>query len=241
MLVGQQALFGDSYRGKVMGAGDLNLQDWFVPVLFQEAQDPRLLPQLPSEQAKILLTERRRLSLGRLPAEPPHTFIGRSRELLRLERLLLPDAPPELRYTVVRGVGGEGKTTLTAEFARWMVGTNRFARAAFVSFDPNNTRGCGDARSLLDSLGQQLLPEGDRWSVAEHEWKEAVQRVERALRDHPTIVVLDNLESVLPSNYGVQNTGFSRNKSDAEPPPPEDTVLQVKRKLRSSDQIFCRF
>ncbi|MDQ3011405.1 MAG: tetratricopeptide repeat protein, partial [Acidobacteriota bacterium] len=198
MLAGQHALFGDTYRGQVAGAGDLNLQDWFVPVLFQEANDPRLLTQLPSERARQLQTERRRLSLGRLPAEPPHTFIGRSRELLRLERLLLPDAPPELRYAVVRGVGGEGKTTLTAELARWMVGTNRFARAAFVSFDPNNERGCGDARSLLDSLGQQLLPEGERWSVAEHEWKEAVQQVERALRDHPTILVLDNLESVLP-------------------------------------------
>nr|MDQ3011639.1 CHAT domain-containing protein [Acidobacteriota bacterium] len=199
MLAGQHALFGDTYRGKVAGAGDLNLQDWFVPVLFQEAQDPRLLTQLPSNEARQLQAERRRLSLGRLPTEPPHTFIGRSRELLRLERLLLPEAKPELRYAVVRGVGGEGKTTLAAELARWLVATNRFERAAFVSFDPNDPRGCSDARSLLDSLGQQLLPEGERWSVAEHEWKVAVQQVERALRDHPTILVLDNLESVLPT------------------------------------------
>jgi len=198
MLAGQHALFGDPYRGKVAGAGDLNLQDWFVPVLFQEAQDPRLLTQLPSEQARRLQSERRRLSLGRLPAEPPHTFIGRSRELLALERLLLPDAPPELAYAVVRGVGGEGKTTLAAELARWLVQTNRFRRAAFVSFDPNDERGCGDARSMLDSLGKQLLPGGERWSVAEREWKVAVQQVERALGDHPTILVLDNLESALP-------------------------------------------
>jgi tetratricopeptide (TPR) repeat protein len=198
MLAGQHALFGDPFRGKVAGAGDLNLQDWFVPLLFQEANDPRLLTQLPSEQARQLQTERRRLSLGRLPDPPQHTFIGRSRELLRLERLLLPDVPPELAFAVVRGVGGEGKTTLSAELARWMVSANRFERTAFVSFDPNDTRGCGDARSLLDSLGQQLLPEGERWSVAEHEWKEAVQQVERALRDHPTILVLDNLESILP-------------------------------------------
>ncbi|HEX9001529.1 MAG TPA: CHAT domain-containing protein, partial [Blastocatellia bacterium] len=199
MLAGQRALQTDSHRGKIAGAGELRLQDWFVPVLYQEAQDPRLVPQRPSADAQQVDDTRRRLSLGRLPLEPPHSFIGRSRELLRLERLLLPEARPEFRYAVVRGVGGEGKTTLAAELARWLVATNRFERAAFVSFDPNDPRGCGDPRSLLDSLGQQLLPEGERWSVAEHEWKEAVQHVERALRDHPTILVLDNLESIFPS------------------------------------------
>ena len=42
MLAGQAALFEDPYRFKVMGAGDLKLQDWFVPVLYQEAADPQL-------------------------------------------------------------------------------------------------------------------------------------------------------------------------------------------------------
>jgi CHAT domain-containing protein len=41
MLAGQLALQTDSYRGRIMGAGDLRLQDWFVPVLYQETQDPR--------------------------------------------------------------------------------------------------------------------------------------------------------------------------------------------------------
>src|SRR5881398_943605 len=36
MLAGQEALFGNTYRGKIMGAGELRLQDWFVPVLYQE-------------------------------------------------------------------------------------------------------------------------------------------------------------------------------------------------------------
>ncbi|MGD1928511.1 MAG: CHAT domain-containing protein [Leptolyngbyaceae cyanobacterium] len=34
MLAGQEALYGDPYRFKIMGAGDLELQDWFVPVLY---------------------------------------------------------------------------------------------------------------------------------------------------------------------------------------------------------------
>lgn len=223
MVAGQQALQTDSYRGRVMGAGDLHLEDWFVPVLYQEAQDPRLVTRLPSDHARQLQEKQRRLSLGSLPSPPQHTFIGRSRELLKLERLLMKEAPAELNYAVVRGVGGQGKTTLAAEAARWLVRTGRFRRAAFVSLEHYT-----DARGALDSLGKQLLPEGDNWSVAHFtDLRQAFQPVARALNDHPTIIVLDNLESVLPSNYGVQSTGFSRNASDANSLPAEAGTLNV--------------
>lgn len=54
----------------------------------------------------------------------------------------------------------------------------------------------------LDELGRQLLPAGDNWSVAQYpDLKQALQPVERALGDHPTIIVLDNIESVLPGNF----------------------------------------
>jgi tetratricopeptide (TPR) repeat protein len=202
MLAGQRALQTDTYRGRIMGAGDLHLQDWFVPVLYQEAQDPPLVTRLPSEQARQLLETQRRLSLGLLPSPPPHMFIGRSRELLKLERLLMKEAPAGLRYAVVRGVGGQGKTTLAVEAARWLVRTGRFRRAAFVSLEHYT-----DARGVLDSLGKQLLPEGDNWSVAHFpDLQQALQPVERALSDHPTIIVLDNLESILPSTKSHEET-----------------------------------
>src|SRR5919198_2212302 len=44
------------------------------------------------------------------------------------------------------------------------------------------------------------LPEGDNWSVAQYpDLRQALQPVERALRNHSTLIVLDNLESVLPA------------------------------------------
>ena len=145
-----------------------------------------------------LQAAQRRLSLGRLPDPPPHEFQGRSRELLALERLLDAEA-----YAAIRGQGGEGKTTLAVELARWLVRTGRHARAAFVSFEQYT-----DARGVLDSLGQQLLPEGDAWSVADFpDLKRALQPVERTLRDRPTVIVLDNLESVLPDKTGQQPPG----------------------------------
>lgn len=64
MLAGQQALFADTWRGKILGAGDLRLQDWFVPVLYQEEQDPQLLTKIPPEEVRQLQAKKRRLSLG---------------------------------------------------------------------------------------------------------------------------------------------------------------------------------
>jgi tetratricopeptide (TPR) repeat protein len=193
MIAGQRELHRDTARGKVMGAGELHLQDWFVPVLYQEEQDPQLITKLAPAAVQQLQEKQRRLRLGALPDPPAHAFQGRSRELLALERLL-----SNQPYAVVRGQGGAGKTTLATELARWLVRTNRFRRAAFVSLEQYS-----DARSVLDSLGQQLLPEGENYSVAQYtDLKQALQPVERALNDRATIIVLDNLESVLPDATG---------------------------------------
>lgn len=197
MIAGQRELHRDAKRGKVMGAGELLLQDWFVPVLYQEEQDPQLITRLPAKEVQQLQARQRRLSLGELP-ELPHEFQGRSRELLALERLLHRET-----YAVVRGQGGAGKTTLAVELARWLVRTGRFRRASFVSFEQYT-----DARGVLDSIGRQLLPEADKYSVSHYpDVKQALQPVERALRDRATIIVLDNVESVLDVRQAASLSG----------------------------------
>lgn len=197
MLAGQRALHDDTWRGKIMGAGDLRLQDWFVPVIYQEKQDPQLITKIPAKEVQHLEAKKRKLSLGALPDEPPHKFQGRSRELLALERLL-----HRQPWAVVRGGGGAGKTTLAAELARWLTRTGRFERAAFVSLEHHR-----DARAMLDTLGHQLLPDGDKYSVAQFDnFDKALKPLERALADHPTIVVIDNVESILPTREsGISN------------------------------------
>lgn len=193
MLAGQRALYGDTWRGKISGVGELRLQDWFVPVLYQEQHDPQLVTRLLPGESQTLLAQQRALALGQVPPPPPHQFQGRSRELLALERLLV--AQP---YAVLVGPGGTGKTALAAELARWLVRTRRFRRAAFLSLEYTS-----DPRALLDALGQQLLPQGKNWSVAEYpDLPAALQPVTRALRDFPTLIILDNLESVLPDPTG---------------------------------------
>lgn len=204
MLAGQQALFADSGRGRILGAGELRLQDWFVPVLYQEQQDPQLITKVPPRVVQQLQARDRRLSLGELPAPPTHHFQGRSRELLALERLL-----HRQPWAVVRGTGGQGKTTLAVELARWLVRTARFARAAFVSLDHHR-----DAPAVLDTLSHQLV--GPHYSVAQYSnLADARQPIERALADHPTIVVFDNCESVLPEPTHSATAADSRDASFA--------------------------
>ncbi|MBT3389954.1 MAG: tetratricopeptide repeat protein [Chloroflexi bacterium] len=197
MLAGQMALYDDPYRFKIMGAGKLDLQDWFVPVLYQDEADPQLFTVRPGQAAARLTTKRNELKLGKLPAPPEHHFVGRSRMLLHLERLL------ELRnYAVVRGSGGMGKTALAVELARWLVRSSRFERAAFVSVEPQNVQ---DVKGVLDVIGRQLLP---KYTAAQYgDLDAALQPVARALCDHATLILLDNLESVLPDSAGLNPAG----------------------------------
>jgi CHAT domain-containing protein len=52
MLAGQRQLKDDSFRGHIFGAGELRLEDWFVPVLFQEKHDPQLFKITPTRKTR---------------------------------------------------------------------------------------------------------------------------------------------------------------------------------------------
>ncbi|MBL8052289.1 MAG: tetratricopeptide repeat protein [Nitrospira sp.] len=191
MLDGQRGLKDDTFRGHIFGAGELRLEDWFVPVLFQEKDDLQLFRTTPAKQTvedfKTALAAR----LGNLPPVPATGFVGRSRELLALQRLLRTNEARS--YAVVRGQGGEGKTALAAEFARWMVRSHQIHRAAFVSVETH-----GSQRAVVDALGQQLVGKG---FTAAGDLEDAIKEVERVLRDQSTLLVVDNMESILLPPY----------------------------------------
>ena len=200
MLAGQEALYGDPYRFKIMGAGNLELQDWFVPVLYQDEADPQLFNVSLGEAAARFATKQRQLQLGNLPPEPDHKFVGRSRWLLYLERLLQQE-----NYAVIRGSGGMGKTALATELVRWLVQSSRFERAAFVSVEPQNMQ---DIKGVLDVIGSQLVPQ---YTVAQYgdDLNQALQPIERALREYPTLILIDNMESVLADAEGKNPAGVA--------------------------------
>jgi len=89
MLAGQRALKDDTFRGRIFGTGEFRLEDWFVPVLFQEKDDPQLFKMAPAKQTVDDFKTRLATRLGELPKEPETGFVRRSRELLALQRLLI--------------------------------------------------------------------------------------------------------------------------------------------------------
>lgn len=190
MLAGQRGLKDDSCRGRIFGAGELRLEDWFVPVLFQEKDDPQLFHATPAQQTQADFHSALTARLGELPAEPQTDFVGRSRELLVLERLLRPAGKGTARYAVLRGQGGEGKTALAAEFARWMVRSQQMRRAVFVSVETHS-----HVKAVLDVIGRQLVPGYLIATFADLE--QAILLVERALAEQSTLLVVDNMESIL--------------------------------------------
>jgi len=215
MLAGQRALAEDSFRARIFGAGEQHLQGWFVPVLFQEQADPQLFTAIPAPSTREDNDRRLQTRLGALrlddPAEPaypfaprpPVPFTGRSRELLALERLLLPPTDTDLsrtdqgpgRWALIRGQGGEGKTALACELGRWLVRSGQVQRAAFASVEIHTT-----APVVLDVLGRQLV--GADYSVAQHnDPDQAFQPVERALAEQTALLIIDNMESVLLPPY----------------------------------------
>jgi len=150
MLAGQRCLKDDSSRGSIFGGGELRLHDWFVPVLFQEKADPQMFRAIPSPQTQADVKTALHKRMGALPPAPETGFIGRSRDLLASERLLC-GASTSPRYAVIRGQGGEGKTAMAVEFARWLVRSQQIQRVAFVSVETN-----GNAAAVRSALCQQL-------------------------------------------------------------------------------------
>ncbi|MDP7111154.1 MAG: CHAT domain-containing protein [Myxococcota bacterium] len=143
--------------------GQPALQDWFVPVLFQApGGDGALL--MAGEIGDAAL---RTGVTDELPPPPPHGFVGRAWDLTVLERRLRTE-----RWLTVVGDGGQGKTSLAVEAARWQQGIRRFGRVAFVSVEQH-----AEARGALDRLGRQLIP---GFSVAAQEGRgDRDERLER--------------------------------------------------------------
>jgi len=193
MVAAEHHLRDQPARGTSDGGDTLTLQDWFVPVLFQEESgDLQLLAGRGQVDPQDLQVERR-VREGELAQAPPHGFVGRARELLTVERRLRDE-----RWLSLLGEGGQGKTALAVECARWLLDLRRVERLAFASVED-----LPSARLLLERLGRQLVP---GYSIAKEEGagtpEEQLRRarlpVERVLAERQVLLVVDNLESVLP-------------------------------------------
>lgn len=185
LFTGQRRLFSDSYRAPGLGGVGIHLHDWSIFTLYLGQHNPRLMLRPPLDLWRGLLNAPPPFSLGLLPPLPPTGCIGRGRQLLILERLLENQAP-----LFLRGTGGIGKTAIATALADWLARCSRYRQIAYVR--DSDAR---DPRSLLETLGRQLLPAGKNWSVDQYPtWWQALDHVRQALRPQSILIVLDQLE-----------------------------------------------
>jgi tetratricopeptide (TPR) repeat protein len=162
----------------------VTLQDWWLPHFYQ--QRPLQLQPANRRKPKPIAPPTFGGFPEGFPAVRQRGFFGRARELLMIERTLRRG-----KLVVIHGFGGMGKTALTHEAADWLTRTGMYRGACFVSFEHG-----GDAPTLLHALGAYLgiVDAGyDHTNI-----RAALDRLRPALQQHPTLIIADNLESILP-------------------------------------------
>ena len=183
--------------GRVCSRGTYPLEDWVIPVVYQ--QDP-LDFSFVTQAAAPAKAE------SRLPPEArddrnPYGFVGRDGAVLALERAL--HRPPA--GIVVTGLGGVGKTTLARGFLRWLEQTNGLGAGA-VWFDFRDIR---SAEYVLNRLGEAVFGKPE---FATLDAAKKIELLAGVCKDRPLRIVWDNFESA----RGIPGTAVAANLSDAD-------------------------
>ena len=166
----------DSITGKVQ------LQDWVVPVLYQQLPaESAILPKLqagrkPDEDASILPEDAR--------VDGDYGFIGRGRDIQRLERAVLRQPQAAI---LIHGQAGVGKTSLVKGFLRWLSQTGGLrGEVSWFNFQEIHS-----AEYVINQLLDKLAGTSALARPAEEKQK----LLTRLLRDKPCLLVWDNFES----------------------------------------------
>jgi hypothetical protein len=192
--------------------GLLPLQDWLVPVLYQQEPCRPFRPKAATPTFADLMAEddtEATLAVD-LPDVSGYGFIGRDYDILCLER-----AFRQNHVVLLQGMGGVGKTELAGGFARWLGDTQgRTGGVFFTSFE----RGAGLSQ-VVNQIGRALG--GEKFSSLSPERQQAVVR--QYLQTHACLLIWDNFEPV---------NGFPQGNQPLLPTAERDSLKQFLKQLR---------
>lgn len=177
---GRRELRRRSERDCVVGR--LPLQDWVVPVLYQQfSSDSSVLSKLwtaeeSSEKSSALPEDAR--------VDGDYGFIGRGRDIQRLERAILRQPQAAI---LIHGQAGVGKTSLVKGFLSWLSQTGGLRGGVFWF----NFQEIHSAEYVIN----QLLDKLAGTSALARPTEEKQKLLTRLLQDKPCLMVWDNFES----------------------------------------------
>ncbi len=177
LRAGRQAMLAKD--GRVCARGRFPLEDWLVPVVYQQ-EPPDLSFACAGDRAAI---EKPALPPEAQDNENPYGFVGRDAALLQLERALR--RPPA--GILIHGLAGVGKTTLARGLVQWLRDTEGLGDGCFW-FTFNDIR---SSEYVFNRLVEALF--GTNAMAASCEQKQAA--LVEVFRKRRFILVWDNFES----------------------------------------------
>ena len=190
-----------SHPQRSSAIGDVDLNDWMVPILFEaapvialERRDTlRLDPNLLEDQQAKAGAE-----IG-CPEPPPFGLVGRDGVMLELERAFqrIPGNAGGAAETIVllQGMAGVGKTETAAGFARWWAETGALEGPIFFfSFEHHTplARVCDGVGHVFGALVRQQLKQ--EWHLLDANQRRQVALT--ILKQIPCLMIWDNFEPV---------------------------------------------
>jgi len=191
VTLGREALRAGPYRFSPIG--EVPLQDWIVPVVFESAPVQVLKAPLAGLQLEPGVLHDQQARAGRelgCPEPPDYGFVGRDETLLQLERVLRQES-----IVLLRGMAGVGKTEAALGFGRWWAETGALAGPIFFfSFEHHLplSRVCDEVGQVFQGLLKKST--GVEWS----QLTAAVRRqlALMVLTQMPCLMIWDNFETV---------------------------------------------
>ena len=191
--------------------GLLPLQDWLVPVLYQQEPCQPFTPKtVPDDLWEDGGDDAEALLAVDLPEVSGYGFIGRDYDILCLER-----AFRQNHIVLLQGMGGVGKTELAGGFARWLGDTQgRKGGVFFTSFE----QGAGLSQ-VVNQIGRAKW--GEKFASATAEKQQDVVR--KYLQTNPCLLIWDNFEPV---------NGFPQGNPPLVPAGERESLKQFLKQLR---------
>ncbi|MFJ1768440.1 CHAT domain-containing protein [Amycolatopsis sp. NPDC088138] len=165
----------------------LPLQDWVLPVVFQQQPVRMKLREMTGPETEAFYSRQDRVD--REP-EPEYGFLGRDLDIQAIEHALLVD--DARNHLLVRGMAGAGKSTLLRHVGWWWQRTGLVDQVYTFSFEER----AWTANQIVRAIAQQLWGpvEFARWNTLSETAGRA--QVAQALRASRHLLVIDNAESI---------------------------------------------